>query len=72
MHFVDHVDLVASIRGRVHRLLKQCRHFLNRTVTGSVHFDVINKATFIDCSTRFTDPARMISYTALTIWSQAI
>ncbi len=48
VNFVDHIDLEARIRGRVHGLLQQLRHFIHAAVGRRIHFDVIDKAPGID------------------------
>ena len=72
MDFVNHVDLVTSVRRCIHSLLKQRRHFFNGSVTCRVHFDVIDKTTFINRTTGFTDTARMIRHAALSVRTDTI
>ena len=72
MHFVDHVDLEAGVRRRVHGLLKQCRHLIHASVARRVHFNVIDKTPLINGTARFTNSARMIRHPALTVRSYTI
>ena len=48
VNFIDHVDLEARIRWRVHRLFQQLRHFIDTAIGRRVELDVIDKATCID------------------------
>ena len=72
MDFVDHVDLEATMRGRIHGSFKQRRHVFNRTVTCRVHFDVVRVATFVNCTTSWAHATRMCRHITLTISPLAI
>ena len=72
MHFVNHVDLVARIGGRVHRLLQKGRHFFNGAVACRVHFNVVNKTSLVDRAARFTDATRVIGHAAFAVGAHAV
>ncbi|CDE75915.1 dNA polymerase subunits gamma and tau [Sutterella sp. CAG:521] len=72
MHFVNHVDFVAGVGRRIHCLLEQRGHLLDRAVARRVHFNVINETPFINGTTRFTNSARMIRHPAFTVRSYTI
>ena len=72
MHFVDHVDLEAGVRRRVHGLLKQCRHLIHASVARRVHFDVIDEMAFIYCAAGFTDAAWLIGDITLAVRACAV
>ena len=65
MHFVDHVDLEPPFGRRIHRSLKELRHILNRAVRGRIHFDVVDKAPFINCAAGFAHAAGERRHAAL-------
>ena len=51
VHLVDHVDLVATGRGRVNRVVEQLRHFVNAAIRRSIKLEVIDKTALIDFGT---------------------
>ena len=72
MHFVDHVDLVARIGGRIHRALQKRCHLFDRTVRGRIDFNVVDKASFIDCAARLAFAARVTGHTPFAVLARAI
>ena len=56
--FVDHVDFETGVRGRVHGLLEQLRHFIDTPVRRGIHFNIVNEATGIDCGASVAHTAR--------------
>ncbi|VVE64644.1 hypothetical protein PPN31119_01642 [Pandoraea pnomenusa] len=59
VHFVDHVDLEAGIRGRVDGLLEQRRHFIDAPVRRRIHFDVIDETALVDRAARLAHTTRL-------------
>ncbi|CDE48066.1 dual specificity phosphatase catalytic domain protein [Sutterella sp. CAG:351] len=72
MHFVDHINLEAGVRRRVHSLLKQCRHLIHASVARRVHFDVIDEMPLIYRAACFTDAAGLIGNITLAVRTRAV
>ena len=72
MHFVDHVDLVAGVGGRVHGALQKLRHFFDRAVARSVDFDVVDESPFVDGAARFTLAAGVRRHASLAVFADAV
>ena len=72
MHFVDHVDLEARIRGGIDGLLEQGSHFGHATIRGGIHFDVIDKPAGIDFRAGLTYPTGLGSDITQTVGPDAI
>ena len=48
VHFIDHVDLVARVAGRVRGPLQQRHHVVHTAVAGGIHLDVVDEAAGVD------------------------
>ena len=48
MHFIDQIDFVATTRWRVLHVVEQLTHIVNTSARGSIHFNQINKPSFVD------------------------
>ena len=72
MHFVDHVDLVAALRGSVHRALQKRGHLFNGAVGGRVDFDVVNETPFINRPAGFALAAGVRGHAPFAVFSRAV
>ena len=55
VHFVDHVDLEATTRRRIDRVLEELAHLLDLGVGRGVDFEQVHEAAAVDFLTRGTD-----------------
>ncbi len=72
VHFVDHVDLVARIAGRIGCALQQRHHVVDAAVAGRVHLDVVDEAAGVDRQAGFAHIARRRRHIAAAIGSGAV
>ncbi len=72
MHFVDHVDLEASDRRRVDRLVEQLGHLVDAAVRCRVHLDVVDEAARIDLGAGLADAAGLRGDAAVAVRPGAI
>ena len=72
VHLVDHVDLVARVRRRVHGLLEQLRHFVDAAVRRRVHLDIVDEAAGVDRDAGFAHAARLGGDAAVAVRADAV
>ena len=70
--FVDHVNLEAALRGRVHRALKERGHVLDRTIARRIHLDVVGEASLVDRAAGGADSAGMSRHVAVAVRPLAV
>ena len=51
MHFIDQIDFVATARWRVLHIVEQLTHIVDTSARGGIHFNQINKPSFVNLIT---------------------
>ena len=67
MHFVNDVNLKATCRWRILRVIQQLAHIVNLRIGGGIDLNNIDKTAFVDFNTSWTSAAWMGADTRLTI-----